>query len=148
MIDRGFYRASYDYNQTMRKVSRTITSLFDVSEIYKYVADTVYTILGLESIYVLKSVPYRGFEPVFHKVRRDHRKKYSESNYRQTLRLNKSSEVVRFFSKSDDIMVREELAMHELRTGPEIIDRIKMELSSLLYGTLLCRSIPIQVLSC
>jgi len=130
-IDKSFYKKSYDYYPTIREISRRLTSIFDLDEVFSYVGNVIYSTLGLTSIYLLLPAPGKGFEVVYHKLHKPdkHKKIHRESVHSEgQIEIRKNSEIVQYFKKSDDILVKDELPGLERKLGEEIIERINGEL--------------------
>lgn len=136
VIDKSFFKKTYDYFPTIRQISRKLTSLFELDEIYKYVGEVLSSTLGLSTIYLLYAGPDRDYEIVYHSsFNKDRGSAGNEKGEtgKQERKLTGSSSLVRFFKKSDDILVREEMPGLEGSVQNEEIERIKEELK-LFYG--------------
>ncbi len=129
VIDKNFYKKAYDYYPTIRKISRKLTSVFDLNELFTYVGDILYLTLGLKSVYILYAIPGKGYEIVYHKLYI--KGKSSKGNHDEsdnTKLIKKNSEIVQYFRKYDDILIRDELPGVVRVLGQEIIERINAEL--------------------
>jgi signal transduction histidine kinase len=130
-IDKSFYKKNYDYYPTIRKISRELTSIFDLDDLFKYVGNAIVSTLGLTNIYVLHAVPGSGYEIVYsqsNKKDQDEKDKNDHSENDEEMKIQINSEVVKFYRKSEDVLVKDELPAHEKQLGQEIIERIKSDL--------------------
>lgn len=131
-IDKSFYKKTYDYYPTIRKISRELTSIFDLDDLYKYVGDAMLTTLGLKNIYLLHAVPGSGYEIAYAQSHDKGHDEYAEKDSAENkgeIKIQISSEVVKFYGKSEDVLVKDELPGLEKNLGREIIERIKSALA-------------------
>jgi signal transduction histidine kinase len=134
IIDKVFYKKTYDYYATIRKVSRDLASIFDFQKIYSYVGDIIFSTLGLKRIYLLAAIPGGSYGVVYHTKKEDKQKKKRANsepdsiNYDEKVRINNRSWMVRFCKKSGDIIVKDELQAVEVKFGPKVVGWIKSEL--------------------
>lgn len=105
LIDRIFYKTTYDYYATIRKVSHDLASKFNKDDIYSFIVNTVYSTLRLKSAYLL-SGENRHFEVSFSKVKKD---APADEGRVQPLKIKRDSELVRILQESSDVIVSEEL---------------------------------------
>jgi two-component system NtrC family sensor kinase len=127
-IDKSFYKRTYDYYPTIRKISRELTSIFDLDHLFKYVGDVILSTLGLKNIYILYTVPGGGYEIVYqqsYKKDKDEKREEEPGENEEGMKIEPSSELVKFYGKSDDILVKDELPGREKNLGKEIIERMK-----------------------
>jgi signal transduction histidine kinase len=130
-IDKNFYKNTHDYYPIIRKVSRKLTSIFDLNELFKYVGGVIYSTLGLTNIYLLSAVPGSGYEIAYHKSSikdKDKKTKEISENEGKGITIRKNSELVKFFRKSDDILIKDELPGLEKTLGNELIEHINSDL--------------------
>jgi signal transduction histidine kinase len=133
IIDKVFYKTTYDYYATVQQVSSTLASMFDLQRVYKFIGNIVYEVLGLRSVYLLAAVPGGGFEVVYHTSKKSKSKKVNpeSENIEKGLRINNRSSIVKFCKKTKDIILKDELPSIEVNFGREIVDRIKSELETI-----------------
>jgi signal transduction histidine kinase len=130
-IDKSFYKNTYDYYPIIRKVSRKLTSIFDINELFNYVGGVIFSTLRLSNIYLLSAVPGSGYEIAYHKsTKKDKDKKTKEisENEGDGLTIRKNSELVKFFRKSDDVLIKDELPGLEKSLGYQLIEHINNDL--------------------
>jgi len=130
LIDKSFYKKNYDYYPTIRKISRELTSIFDLDDLFKYVGNAILSTLGLDKIYLLHAVPGSGYEIVYfqsHKKAHEEKMEKGTAEYDEGNIIQTTSEIIKFYGKSDDILVKDELPGLEKSLGPEIIERIKRD---------------------
>jgi len=131
LIDKRFYKGSYEYYPTIRKISRDLVSIFDLDDLFKFVGTTILQTLDLNSIYILQAVPGSGYEIVYHQSQKKEHDNTRGENLKpacERVHIDMNSEIIKFYTKSDDILVREELPGLEKKLGQEIIERIKNDL--------------------
>lgn len=131
MFNKFFYKKSYDYYATIRKVSQGLATIFDFNEIYRFVGDIILSTLKLRNIYILSAVHNGGYEAVYKKYFTDAKRKTKQiSKYdKEKITIGRRSDIVRFFKTSDDIIIRSELTGSE--RNHDMIMRIKSKLGSL-----------------
>ncbi len=130
-IDRSFYKKPHDYYPTIRNISRKLTTIFDLDELFNYVGDVIFSTLGLRNIYLLHTAPGGSYEIVYFKSIEkagDGKTDGKPEIHKHDLKMEKMSEIVRFFGKSDEILIKDELPGFERVLGQESIDCIKSEL--------------------
>ncbi len=131
LIDRFFYKRTYDYYETVSRISRNLASMFDVNEVFKFIGDTISEVLGLKNIYLLAALPGGVYEVVYHKSQKAKSKKFKaeSKNDEKVMKMNNYSGIVKFCKRSEDILIKDELPAFEEKFGPEIVDKIKGELN-------------------
>jgi hypothetical protein len=65
LIDRMFYKKSFDYYETVRQVSSNLASMFDLGKIYQFIGDVIYDAMGLKNVYLLAGLPGGAFDIVY-----------------------------------------------------------------------------------
>src|SRR4030067_3835506 len=65
IIDKTFYKKTYDYIETVNKVSHDLASILDLKKIFNSVGDIIFSTLGLKSIYLLSVGPGGDYEVVY-----------------------------------------------------------------------------------
>jgi two-component system NtrC family sensor kinase len=130
LIDKIFYKKSYDYYSIVQQVSSTLASMFDLEKIFPYIGNVVYEAMGIKNVYLLSGVSGGSFDIVYHtSIKKDKNiKKKTEPGKTEEIRVNKFSGIVKFFKTSHDILIKDELANYEELLGQEAIDSIKRDL--------------------
>jgi signal transduction histidine kinase len=130
VIDKLFYKRSYDYFATVRYVSSTLASMFDLQGIYKFISDTIHEVLGLKDSYVLAALPDGEFGIVYRTSRRSGGKKLQEKPEKDedAVKLSDQSNIVRLFQQSGDLLIKDDLPAKEERFGKETTEKISNEL--------------------
>jgi signal transduction histidine kinase len=131
LVDKVFYKKTYDYFSTVQKVSHELSSMFDTKKIFSFVGDILFTTLGLKKVFVLSAVTGGDFEVVYQKSNPDiggieQLKRDSEipggNNNNNKLRLERTSRVLTLLKEPNDIIVKDELPGIVEIIGQEIID--------------------------
>ncbi len=65
IIDKTFYKKTYDYIETVNKVSHDLASILDLKKIFNSVGDIIFSTMGLKSIYLLAISPSEDYEVVY-----------------------------------------------------------------------------------
>ncbi len=65
LIDKVFYKKTYDYIETVNKVSHDLVSILDIKKIFNSVGDIIFSTMGLKSIYLLAISPSEDYEVVY-----------------------------------------------------------------------------------
>jgi signal transduction histidine kinase len=130
LIDRMFYKKTYDYYATIRMVSHDLATMFEPQKIYEFIAGTIHETLGLKKIYMLTAGPEGTYEVEYYM---SNRKKIKESkdqvpNREQNKRIAKKSGITDFFKDSHDIIVKDELDRIAVQEGQDASRKIKKEL--------------------
>jgi signal transduction histidine kinase len=127
LIDKLFYKKTYDYYSTIQKVSHDLAAMFDFKKIYSFVGDIIFSTLGLKSIYLLSAVPSGDYKAVFH---RSHGSERSEVRGEGGLKIDRDSEIIKLLKTSNDIIITDELSGIKEILGQEIIENITNTLKS------------------
>ena len=146
IIDKKFYKKTYDYYSTIQKVSHELASSFSLGSIYSFIGGIILSALGLKNIYFLclvsggKYVTMMAYSTSHEKdgVQRDKEavniekdpevrtnsieKKMQESE----MAIDANSEIVRLL-KTYDVVIREELPqIHKI--NQEVIEKVNTDL--------------------
>jgi signal transduction histidine kinase len=127
LIDRIFYKKTYNYYSTLKKVSSGLSSKFDLQEISDFIGNEVCNVLGLRDMYVLSYVTGTGYRVISHTSMKSDLKNghYGNSNNASNnLELEQSLDIVRYHLNAKDIIIKDELSGHERDTGPELVNSI------------------------
>ena len=130
MIDRVFYKKSYDYYATIQQVGSTLASMFDSQEILQFTGDIIYEVMGLKSIYLLSAKTGGGYEVVYHiskKIKRG-KNKAQPPDPEESIRIGNRSGIVRYCRKSGDIIIRDALPEIKATLERDMIGKIKDDL--------------------
>jgi len=130
-IDKNFYKRTFDYYPTIRKISRELTSIFDIDDLFKYVGNAILSTLDLKNIYLLHAMPGSGYEIVYsqlHKKYHNEQREKDSGENEKGKKIQIDSELVKFYRNSDDILVKDELPGLEKDLGQERVERIKSNL--------------------
>lgn len=139
IIDRLFYKKTYDYYGTLQKVSHDLATMLDIKRIFSFIGDTIFSTLSLNSIYLLAVVPGGGYEVVYHKSfekgkdKDEHPEKYSESSHtdKEIRKIDKIDfNAVKLLRPSDDIVIKDELPAVVDILGDETVNSIRDTLKS------------------
>lgn len=129
LVDKIFYKKSYDYYSTIKHVSSKLASTFNRQSIFKFVGDTEYEVLGLKDVYMLAAGPAEGsYEVVYHISKDGASSKNALTESREKLNLDKNSEAIKLFAKSKDIIVKDELPLIEERFGRDVVEEIRKDM--------------------
>src|SRR4030042_2391318 len=147
IIDKIFYKRTYDYYSTIQKVSHELASTFNLKRIYSFIGDTISSALGLKNIYLLSLFPDKTYRMVYlttyekkdeikseKAVNIDRESSVREYNIENRIQdseetINGKSEVVKLLKKSKDVVIREELPqIYKIRQ--EVIDSVNIDLKA------------------
>jgi signal transduction histidine kinase len=146
IIDRKFYKRTYDYYSTIQKVSHELVSSFSLGKIYSFIGEVILSALGLKNIYFLSLVP--GGQYVLVMVYSTSLEKDSVPKNKETTNIAKdivlatntpensiqesemaidsNSEIVKLL-KTYDVVIREELPqIHKITEA--ILDKVNADL--------------------
>ncbi len=146
IIDKTFYKKTYDYYSTIQKVSHELASSFSLGRIYSFIGDIILSALGLKNIYFLSLVP--GGKYVVVMVYSTSHEKDSVQRDKETVNIEKdpevrtnitenkmqesemaidgNSEIVKLL-KTYDVVIREELPqIHKI--NQEVVDKVNTDL--------------------
>jgi signal transduction histidine kinase len=125
LVDRVFYKKTYDYYGTIQKVSHDLVSMFDFKKIHKFVGDIIFSTLGLKNIYLLSASIGGDYKVVYSRVFVENEDKDGEDGREDAeFKIASNSEIVKLLRTSDDIMIKDELPVIEEILGQEIIGNI------------------------
>lgn len=105
LVDKVFYKITYDYYATIQKVSHELAATIDVKNIYSFIADTVFTTLKPKSAYLL-SANVKSYKVVHFRLPKD---KPPDESMIQCHKIDEDSELVKFLKNRNDIIIKEEL---------------------------------------
>src|SRR4030042_286934 len=146
IIDKMFYKKTYDYYSTIQKVSHELASSFSLGRIYSFVGGIILSALSLKNIYFLCLVPGGKYVIVMvystshekDSVQRDKeavniekdpevRTNITEKKMQESeMAIDGNSEIVRLL-KTYDVVIREELPhIHEIKQ--EVIEKVNTDL--------------------
>ena len=130
LIDKIFYKKSFDYYAIVQQVSSTLASMFELEKIYQFTGDVIYDAMGLKNVYLLVALPGGAFDIVYHTSPKKDRNiiDRSGSEKPEEMKMNKFTGILKYLRASDSILVKDELRGYEESLGQEAIDRIKKEL--------------------
>jgi len=130
LIDRVFYKKTYDYYAIIQQVSSSLVTMFEMEKIFQYIGNVINEAMGLKDVYLLASVSGGSFDVVCHiSSRKDKNiKKKAEHEKTEEIKVNKFSGILKFFKTSNVILIKDELPNYEEHLGQETIDRIKKDL--------------------
>jgi len=130
LIDKIFYKKSYDYYSIIQQVSSTLASMFELEKIYQFTGDVIYDSMGLKNVNLLVGLPGGAFDIVYHTSPKKDRNiiDRSGSEKPEEMKMNKFTGILKYLKASDSILVKDELRGYEESLGQEAIDRIKKEL--------------------
>ena len=140
LVDKLFYKKTYDYYATIRKVSHDLASMFDIKKIYGFVSYTILSTLGLKNIYFLSAEQGDNYKVVYFRIYEKGKDKGDKAvkeleeipNGSEELTLNNNSWIVKALAVSGEILIKDELAKDEEILGEEFINSIKKEMQQ--YG--------------
>jgi hypothetical protein len=128
LIDKLFYRKTYDYYDTIQKISHDLATTFNVNEIYSLVADKIFSTVGLKSIFLFSAVPREDFGLVYERSFGKKDKSESVAEKYGTINILRDSDLIQFFSKSNAILIKDELVVSQDRYNPEVISDVERTL--------------------
>ncbi|GEM_PF-1497400 len=145
IIDKIFYKRTYDYYATIQKVSHELASTFNLRKIYSSVGDTIFSTLGLKNIYLLSIVSGESYRIVYFtaygkdnvmkdekamNIDRDSAFRAHNTEYRIQASdgtINGTSEIVKLLRTFNNVVIREELPqIHKI--SQEVVDKVNTDL--------------------
>ncbi len=145
IIDRIFYKKTYDYYSVIQKVSHELVSTFSPKGIYSFVGDTITSALGLKNFYMLSLFPDDKYR-IVHSIsseKRDKAKKEMTVNIDSDSKnkmadiefsvqteekvINANSEVVNLLREFKDVVIREELPLMP-KISQEVVNNVNTDL--------------------
>ena len=132
LIDKIFYKKSYDYYAIIQQVNSTLASMFELKKIFHFSCNVIYEAMGLKSVYLLAAGPRGAYDVVYEvSLKKDKSKRKDEAVKEEKIKISEYAEVIKFFKLSDDILINDELPGYEKLLGMETIEQIKKELEVL-----------------
>jgi signal transduction histidine kinase len=143
IIDKIFYKKTYDYYSVIQKVSHELVSTFSPKRIYSFVGDTISSALGLKNFYMLSLFPDEKYR-VVHSILSEKKDKQKEEALidndskisipdieikmqTEEKLIDGRSEVVNLLKKFKDVVIREELPQMP-KISQEVVDNVNTEL--------------------
>ncbi len=121
LIDRIFYKISYDYYMVIQQVGRELVSTITLKHVYEIIVEPIYSILKLKSAYLL-SKENSHFKVVYS---RQFKAVPSDHDIRHPGEISSESQLVRLLNDRKEIQFKEELRQE---TGQYKADNIEREL--------------------
>jgi signal transduction histidine kinase len=129
LVDKRFYKRSYDYYSTIQQVSSTLASMFNKNNISKFIGNIIMEVLGLERVYMMSSVPAEGSFEINYKSSKDSGSKYSVTDEGiDRLNIFERAELIKFYDTSREIIIKDELPLLKDRVGRDVTEEIKEEM--------------------
>ncbi|MBI4838937.1 MAG: hypothetical protein HY806_07340 [Nitrospirae bacterium] len=129
LIDRIFYKKSYDYYAIIQQVSSTLAPMFELEKIFQFSGNVIYEAMGLKSVYLLAAKPEGAYEVVYEiSLKKDKSRKKDVPVKEEKIKISEYAGVIKFLKSSDDILIKDELPGYEKLLGMETIEQIKKEL--------------------
>ncbi len=147
IIDKHFYKKTYDYYDVLQKVGQEFESSIHLENILTFIRDTIFSTLNLKCIYFLSYSSGIGYSVVYSKVHETSilKKELAQSEIKIPLspplikgdigeftdkdlhEINEKSDMVQFLTTQKDTIIKEELN-HIVDIKEETIDNIINEL--------------------
>lgn len=132
IIDKLFYKRTYDYYATIGRVSQQLESMFDEEKIYSFVGENIYSTLGLKNIHVLiAGTTKESYETVYYLSKQGRNRKGISSDNKEEGAFSGHSEIIKFLNRSKGIIIKDELSDTRMNLRGEIIDRLKAEFNEM-----------------
>jgi len=144
IVDKILYKKTYDYYDTIQKVSHDLVSMFDVNSIYSFIGDIVVSSIGLKHIYLLSATPGGDYEVVYSKPFKKGKDKagggkkgkqeedddtgVNIQDEQEVFKLGRNSDIVKYVQTSGTIMIMLELPGIVESIGQERINKITSDL--------------------
>ncbi len=137
-ISEFLYKKKYDYYSTVRKVSQSLASIFELNEICVFVGDSIFSTLNLKNICIMSVVPRGGYEIVYTNCSRGKRLEHVEhdDNDSHKVRIGRRSDIVKLLKSSDDIIIKNELPKDDAVLEQDAVERIRDKLEILSCETM------------
>jgi signal transduction histidine kinase len=140
LIDKTFYKRTYDYYTTIQKVSRELASMFEINKIFSFIGNIIFSTLGLSNIYILSADSGADYKVVYHMSYKGEKKDGKTRNEKVMLerdgdnkhvpRFNINPDFINILRHSDDVVIKDELPGVVEIFGKETIERIEKTMES------------------
>ncbi|MBI5208289.1 MAG: hypothetical protein HY934_10960 [Candidatus Firestonebacteria bacterium] len=131
IIDKLFYKKTYDYYDVLQKISHEFVNTFNLEEIYNLISNTVLSTLGLQNIYLLQSRAGNEYQIIYYAInlKDGKNKNFFDEEQKTDIKpiINKTSDIITLISSSKDIMIKDELN-HISDIKDEVIENINNDL--------------------
>jgi len=131
VIDRIFYKKTFDYYDTINKVNRGLASTFDYEKIYSVVCTTIFSTLDVKVCYLFAASRDGSFKVVYHKPIKWKESEGQGRSKHELPVLDEGSAVVHYFQDDNDILIRDDLALIKEKSGHRTIENIRDEFDRL-----------------
>ncbi|MBI4699503.1 MAG: GAF domain-containing protein [Nitrospirae bacterium] len=107
LIDRVFYKKTFDYYETMKKMGQDLVSMLESEKIFSYIGETLFNTMNLKSIYLLSHSPDGNyFEAVYDK---SHSTDKSHQPEGKALKIDGASDLFRLLKTPNDAIIKYDL---------------------------------------
>jgi signal transduction histidine kinase len=127
LIDKIFYKKTYNYYSILKKINARLSSIFDLQEICDIIGNEVCAVMGLRNMYVLSYVPKAGYRVISRSsIKPSMRKECKEGGDINANGLNpdQSLDIARYWLNSRDIILNGELSGLTGYIAPEQLESI------------------------
>ncbi len=138
IIDRLFYKKTYDFYAVVQKTSQELSNKLSLKDIYNFVGESIFTTLGLSSLYLL-SASVGGYYRVVYKrpLKGETEKGRNGVNpelYASKVRIGKDSALTKLLNKTKNILICEILNEEDIKE--EELEEIKKNLEPFKAGVI------------
>lgn len=129
IIDNLFYKKTYDFYDTIQKVSQGLTTKLSLKDIYNFIGEIIFNTLGLSNLYLLSVSGGDYYRVVYKRLSKDDTGGKNGMNPEpdaRRVRINKDSGLVRLLNKTRKITICE--LLHEEDIKQEELEEIKKDL--------------------
>ncbi len=123
IINKVFYKTTYDYYNVIQKISHEFASTIDLKHVYEIIIEAVFITLKLESVYLL-SAEGKNFELLYYRLSKDKTRNENIISIQKTV---SESQLAGFLKENKKICFKDELLEN---TGQDKADIIMEELKS------------------
>ncbi len=144
LIDRIFYKKTYNYYSTLQNISSGLSTKFDLQEICDFIGNKVCNVLGLRDMYILSYVPGTGYNIISRtSMKSDATTKQCRNRgiASASLGLEPSLDIIRYYKQAKEIIIKDELSGLQEDTGTDLVKSIKRSFD-LFHGEVL---VPVLV---
>lgn len=138
LVDKKFYKRTYDYYSTIQQVSSTLASTFSKENVLKFIGNILYEVLGLETVTVLAYMPADGSFEKAYRISGESSLQPDKGNGDNPLPvLHKDSEAVKILSMTKEIIIKDELPLFEDLYGKATEEALSSDLEKFEAGAMM-----------
>jgi signal transduction histidine kinase len=126
-INKAFFKKSYDYYEAVQQITTTLSSIFNLKGIYRFVGNVLLETLGLRNVRVLAASESEGCKVVYQTSYKEKHGKELSCFTDSIMTLQNFPAIVELISLQKDIIIKEEVLASRDTLSEEALDNLEKE---------------------